>query len=89
MNFLNGEAGTSAHGTYFVTQGGDPRAERYIADKLLAPGTGLDRLYVAPGLISRDTLWERGGIGCRVKAEGDLVDLDGKGSSVKEDPLGR
>ena len=90
MNFLNGEAGTSPHGrTYFVTQGGDPRAERYIADKLLAPGTGLDRLYVAPGLISRDTLWERGGIGCRVKAEGDLVDLDGRGSNVNEDPLGR
>lgn len=90
MNFLNGEPGTSPQGrTYFVTQGGDPRAERYIAGKLLAPGTGLERLYVAPQLISRDTLWERGGMGCRVKAEGVVVDPDGRGNRVNEGPLGR
>ncbi|MGH7315071.1 MAG: hypothetical protein ACREJS_02310 [Candidatus Rokuibacteriota bacterium] len=77
MNFLNGEAGTNPRGgTYVITQGGDPRAERYIAGQLLAPGTGLERLYVAPRLISRDTLWERGGIGCRVKAEGEIVGLE-------------
>ena len=75
MNFLNGEGGTSSSGaTYFMTQGGDPRAERYVAARLLAPGTELDRLYLAPRLISRDALWEEGGIGCRVKAEGDSVD---------------
>ncbi len=77
MNFLNGEAGTNPRGgTYLVTQGGDPRAERYIAGQLLALGTGLERLYVAPRLISRETLWERGGIGCRVKAEGELLGLE-------------
>jgi hypothetical protein len=74
MNFLNGEAGTNAQGrTYFVTQGGDPRAERYIAEQLLTGNTGLDRLYLAPRLVSRETLWERGGMGCRVKAEGEVV----------------
>jgi hypothetical protein len=76
MNFLNGEAGTSAEGrAYFITQGGDPRAERAVAERLLAPGTGLDRLYLAPPLASRETLWEKGGIGCRLKAEGDVVGL--------------
>jgi hypothetical protein len=74
MNFLNGEAGTNPRGeTYFVTQGGDPRAERYIAGRLLAPGTGLARLYLAPRLASRDTLWEKGATGCRVKVEGEVV----------------
>jgi hypothetical protein len=74
MNFLNGEAGTNSCGrTYFITQGGDPRAERYIAARLLAPGTGLDRLYLAPRLASRESLWEKGGTGCRVKAEGEIV----------------
>ena len=74
MNFLNGEAGTSARrGTFFFTQGGDPRAERHLARLLLAPETGLDRVYFAPRLPSRETLWEKGAIGCRVKAEGELV----------------
>jgi hypothetical protein len=74
MNFLNGEAGTNGQGrTYFVTQGGDPRAERYIADRLLTRDTGLDRLYLAPRLVSRETLWEKGGTGCRVKVEGEVV----------------
>ncbi|MBI1733921.1 MAG: hypothetical protein HYR51_01995 [Candidatus Rokubacteria bacterium] len=74
MNFLNGEAGTSARGgTFFMTQGGDPRAERLIARLLLAPETGLDRVYFAPRLASRDTLWEKGAVGCRVKVEGDVV----------------
>jgi hypothetical protein len=73
MNFLNGEAGTSPSGrTYFITQGGDPRAERYVAAKLLAPGTGLHRLYMAPRLASRDSLWEKGGTACRVKVEGEV-----------------
>jgi hypothetical protein len=74
MNFVNGEAGTNPQGrTYFITQGGEPRAERLIAARLLTPAIGLDRLYVAPRLVSRDTLWEKGGIGCRVKAEGEIV----------------
>lgn len=76
MNFLNGEGGVNPRGrTYFITQGGDPRAERYIAARLLAPSIGLDRLYFAPRLASRDSLWEKGGVGCRVKAEGDVVDV--------------
>jgi hypothetical protein len=74
MNFMNGEAGTSARGgTFFMTQGGDPRAERHLARLLLAPETGLDRVYFAPRLPSRDTLWERGAVGCRVKVEGELA----------------
>jgi hypothetical protein len=74
MNFLNGEVGTGAGGRrYLITQGGDPRAERLVMERLLAPGTGLDRVYVAPGLLSRDTLWEKGGFSCRVKVEGDVV----------------
>lgn len=74
MNFLNGEAGTSARrGTFFVTLGGDARAERVIAERLLRPDTGLDRVYFGPRLPSRDSLWEKGGVGCRVKTEGELV----------------
>jgi hypothetical protein len=74
MNFLNGEAGTNARGgTFFVTLGGDARAERLIADLLLGPDTGLDRVYFAPRLPSRDSLWEKGGVGCRVKIEGELI----------------
>ena len=74
MNFVNGESGVNPRGrTYFITQGGDPRAERLMAERLLSPAIGLDRLYVAPRLVSRDTLWEKGGIGCRVKAEGEVV----------------
>jgi len=73
-NLLNGEAGTGASGgTYFITQGGDARAERHVVERLLAPGPGVDRVYVAPRLVSRDTLWEKGGVGCRVKAEGTLA----------------
>ena len=73
MNFVNGEAGINPQGrTYFITQGGDPRAERYIAARLLTPDIGLDRLYFAPRLASRDSLWEKGGVGCRIKAEGDV-----------------
>lgn len=72
MNFLNGEAGVNARGErYFITQGGDSRAERAVIARLLDPATGLDRVYVAPRLLSRDTLWEKGGIGCRVKVESD------------------
>jgi hypothetical protein len=74
MNFVNGEAGTNPQGlTYFVTQGGDPRAEHRIAARLLATDIGLDRVYFAPRLASRDSLWEKGGVNCRVKAEGDVI----------------
>jgi hypothetical protein len=74
MNFLNGEVGTGTTGRGFlVTQGGEPRAERLVVSRLLAPGTGLDRVYVAPRLVSRNTLWEKGGMSCRVKIEGEAV----------------
>jgi hypothetical protein len=74
MNFLNGEVGMSPRGgTYFITQGGDPRAERYIAQRLLEPDTGLDRLYLAPRLASRDSLWDKAGIGCHIKVEGEVA----------------
>lgn len=73
MNFVNGEAGTNPQGrSYFITQGGDPRAERHIAATLLTREIGLDRLYFAPRLASRDSLWEKGGVGCRIKVEGDV-----------------
>jgi hypothetical protein len=76
MNFLNGEAGMSPRGgTYFITQGGDPRAERYIARRLLGPDTGLDRLYLAPRLASRASLWDKAGIGCHIKVEGEVAAL--------------
>ncbi len=75
MNFLNGEVGTGSTGRgYLITQGGDPRAERLVARRLLAPDTGLDRVYMAPRLISRDTLWEKGGMSCRVKVEGGIAE---------------
>ncbi len=73
MNFLNGEAGVDARGgTYFITQGGEARAERALAARLLTPAVGFDRVYFGPRLASRDSLWEKGGIGCRVKAEGEV-----------------
>jgi hypothetical protein len=74
MNFLNGEAGTNPQGrTYFITQGGDPRAERHVVATLLGPDVGLDRVYVAPRLVSRETLWEKGGASCRLKVEGIAI----------------
>jgi hypothetical protein len=74
MNFVNGEAGTNAAGQgYFITQGGEPRAEHLIAAALLGPGTGLDRVYFAPRVASADSLWDKGGTACRVKVEGTLV----------------
>src|SRR5262249_35668174 len=74
MNFVNGEAGTNAAGQgYFITQGGEPRAEQLIAAALLRSGTGLDRVYFAPRVASADSLWEKGGTACRVKVEGTLV----------------
>jgi hypothetical protein len=75
MNFVNGEAGTNPQGrTYFITQGGDPRAERHVATTLLTRAIGLDRVYFAPRLASRDSLWEKGGVGCRIKVEGSVVE---------------
>jgi len=40
---------------------------------LLAAGIGRDRVYFGPRLASRDSLWGEGGIGCRVKVDGEVV----------------
>jgi len=45
----------------------------HIAIRLLAAGIGRDRVYFGPRLASRDSLWGEGGIGCRVKVDGEVV----------------
>lgn len=74
-NFLNGEGGTNAlNQRYFVTQGGDPRAEAYIADLYLRRiPTGLKRLYFLDASASAATVMSNGGVGCLATVEGDIV----------------
>lgn len=75
MNFLNGEGGVGAGDQpFFVTNGGDPRAEQYVAQQyLLALGTGLKRVYFIDPEASRKSIEETsGGLGCRTKGEGSV-----------------
>lgn len=75
MNFLNGEGGIGAGDQpFFVTNGGDPRAEQYVARQyLLALGTGLRRLYFIDPEASRQSIEQTsGGLGCRAKGEGTV-----------------
>jgi hypothetical protein len=75
MNFLNGEGGRGLDNSpFFVTNGGDPRAEAYIAQMYLAElKTGLQRLYFLDRGYSHESLQDSGGIGCRTKGQGTVV----------------
>jgi len=74
MNFLNAEQGTNARGErYYVTLGGDPRAERYFVDRFRQLDTGISRVHFLDREFTPGTLGAQGGISCRVKSEGDLA----------------
>jgi hypothetical protein len=75
MNFLNGESATGQSGKpFFMTNGGDPRAERYFAQKLMNEVEGGPaRVYFADRELSRQWLQMGGGLNCRIKWEGDTV----------------
>ena len=75
MNFLNGEGGVGRDNKPFlVTNGGDPRAEQYIAEQYLKTlGTGFRRLHFIDPLASQESLAAEGGLGCRTKGEGTVV----------------
>lgn len=74
MNFLNAEQGTNARGErYYIALGGDPRAERYVADRLRQLDCGISRVHFLDREFTRGTLSAQGGISCRVKCEGDLA----------------
>jgi hypothetical protein len=75
MNFLNGEGGRGRDDSpFFVTNGGDRRAEAYIAQMYLTElKTGLRRLYFLDPGFSEMSLAESGGIGCRTKGEGTTL----------------
>ena len=73
MNFLNGEGGTNVRGQkFFVTQGGDPRAEDYVVGELMAK-TGLDRIYFMDRELAEQTLMLNGALSCRVRTDGHVV----------------
>ena len=80
MNFLNGEGGGGAEDKpFFVTNGGDPRAEQYVAKQyLIALGTGLKRLYFIDPAASKASIEQtNGGLGCRTKGEGTVQRVAG------------
>jgi hypothetical protein len=69
MNFANGEGGTDIHGKrFFVTNGGEAEARRYISDML---GKLYDvEVEFVDEASSKKSLDRSGGAGCRVKFEG-------------------
>lgn len=68
MNFLNAEKGVGADGEpYAIMLGGDPRAERYVAERLAALVEGPLTLHFLDRGISDASLIDQGGISCRVK----------------------
>lgn len=75
MNFFNGEASTNAKGErFFITNGGDPRAEKLVIASLLSKiPTGLKRVHFLDRELSQKSLEDLGGINCRVRAEGVVV----------------
>jgi len=76
MNFLNGESGRGRDDSpFFVTNGGDARAEAYVAEQYLFQlDTGLKRVYFLDPRFSSLSLKDQGGIGCRTKGEGRIKD---------------
>ena len=73
MNVMNTILGTNLEGQrYAVVFGADPRAEKYVAQKLLNEiPTGLDRIHFLSHQYSMPS--GSGGIKCRSKPEGDVV----------------
>jgi hypothetical protein len=70
INFINAESGTNAKGErFYIALGAHARAEKAFAASMRAIG-GLSRLYFLDRNLTPKTLEARGGIGCRVKAEG-------------------
>jgi hypothetical protein len=77
MNFLNGERGQNASGEqFYITLGGDERAQKYVTDMFsnVIP-SGLDRIHFLDPKLTDVTLGLNGGISCRAKIEGDIVDV--------------
>lgn len=82
MNFLNGEGGVNAKGErFFITQGGDKRAEALIAQKLTELGAGLSHVYFMPRHLTDETLPLLGALSCRTKAIGKIVPKSAEPSS--------
>lgn len=70
MNFINGEGGTNPGGDrFFVTLGGDPRAQAYAAKALTAHAEGPDRVYFMGARRSELLLRSQGGLSCVVKTQ--------------------
>jgi hypothetical protein len=72
MNFLNGEGGQNSAGkSFFITQGGDKRAQDAFKTVLDAK-VGIDRVHFLDKELSKLTLHDMGGISCRARAEGEV-----------------
>ena len=73
MNFLNGEGGIGASGkSFFITQGGDPRAQAQFKQALDA-SVGVGHVHFLDRTLSALTLGDLGGISCRARAEGTVA----------------
>lgn len=71
MNFLNSEKGLNQKGEPFmVTLGGDPRAERLVAEAMSKLTGGAMRVHFLDRRLTATTLNAGGGISCRAKIEG-------------------
>jgi hypothetical protein len=72
MNFMNAELGTGEDGgRYAAMLGGDPRAEKHMAE--VYRKLGFDEAYFLNRSMTAHTLSQSGGIGCRTKNEGQVV----------------
>lgn len=71
MNFLNGEGGIGKDNQpFFITNGGDERVERYVAEQYLdVLDTGLARVHFLDPKASSKSIAGSGGLGCRAKGE--------------------
>lgn len=71
MNFLNGEGGIGKDNQpFFITNGGDERVERYVAEQYLdVLGTGLARVHFLDPKASSKSIAGSGCLGCRAKGE--------------------
>jgi hypothetical protein len=75
MNFLNAEQGTGPDGSrYYIALGGSPQAQAYVEQMLteVLPA-GIARVHFLDPSLTAPSLALRGGISCRVKADGTLV----------------
>jgi len=75
MNFLNGEAAVGADGKrFYISLGGDPRAEAYVVQKLAGElPSAMSRVHFLDRRLTGYTLNAMGGLSCRAKLEGELV----------------